>query len=87
MKLKKPVSGAAKKAGGCYEVIGWLGAGLVIFGYYLNAHQYLSCWLVWIAGNLCVTGYSTYKKAWPTAAMSVIITIMNIYGYVNWMAK
>lgn len=66
------------------ERIGWLGAILVVGGYYLNAHHHLSSWIVWIIGNLCVAGYSTYKKAWPTVAMSVVITIMNIYGYYAW---
>ena len=73
-----------KKVKDYYEYIGWLGAGLVLFGYYLNANHCLSSWLVWIVGNLCVAGYSTYKKAWPTAAMSIIIVIMNIYGFYKW---
>ena len=66
------------------EKIGWLGAGLVLLGYYLNANQHISCWLVWIIGNLCVAGYSAHKKAYSTAAMSVIIAIMNVYGYLSW---
>ena len=64
--------------------VGWIGAGLVVFGYYLNANHHVSSWLVWIIGNLCVMGYSFHKRAWPTALMSFIITIMNIYGYYNW---
>ncbi len=66
------------------ERLGWLGALLVILGYYLNANQHLSCWSVWIVGNLCVAGYSAYKKAYPTLVMSLIITAMNIYGYASW---
>lgn len=66
------------------ERIGWVGAFLVVFGYYLNAHQLLSSWLVWVIGNLCIAGYSTYKKAYPTALMSFVIAIMNIYGYFTW---
>ena len=66
------------------ERIGWLGAGLVIFGYYLNANGHISSWLVWVIGNLCVAGYSWYKKAWSTLTMSLIIAIMNIYGYYKW---
>ena len=84
MKLKKDSSQKAMKAKDCYEVIGWLGAGFVIFGYYLNANQYLSSWLVWIVGNLCVAGYSAHKKAYSTALMSLVIAVMNIYGYLNW---
>ena len=66
------------------ERIGWVGAILVLWGYYLNANHCLSSWGVWISGNLCVAGYSAYKKAWPTVAMSLIITIMNIYGFYKW---
>ena len=84
MRLKKNVSQKAKRAKDCYEVVGWLGAALVIFGYYLNANHYISSWAVWIVGNLCVMGYSIRRKAWPTALMSFIITIMNIYGFLLW---
>jgi hypothetical protein len=73
-----------KYANKVIERIGWLGAGLVIFGYYLNANCYVSSWVVWTIGNLCVAGYSAHKKAWPTLVMSIIITIMNIYGYFKW---
>ena len=66
------------------ERIGWLGAVLVVWGYYLNANQHLSSWFVWIIGNLCIAGYSAHKKAWPTLVMSIIITIMNIYGWISW---
>lgn len=85
MDLKKLVSEIVKKVRGCYEVLGWIGAGLVVFGYYLNAHQHISSWLVWIVGNLLVAGYSIHKKAWSTAVMSLIITVMNIYGYLTWV--
>ena len=66
------------------ERVGWLGAFFVIGGYYLNANGYLSSWIIWIIGNLCVAGYSAHKKAYSTAAMSVIIAIMNVYGYLSW---
>jgi hypothetical protein len=84
MRLKRDSSLKARRAKGYYEVIGWLGALLVVFGYYLNANQCLSSWLVWIVGNLCVAGYSTYKKTYPTALMSFVIALMNIYGYFSW---
>ena len=35
-------------AGKVMERLGWLGASLVLFGYYLNANQYISSWLVWV---------------------------------------
>ena len=63
---------------------GWIGAFLVILGYYLNAHMHASSWLVWIIGNALVAIYSWHKKAYPTVVMSIIILIMNIYGWVIW---
>ena len=69
-----------------WKLIGWIGAGLVIFGYYLNANEYITSWLVWIAGNIMVGVYSVYKKAYSTAIMSFILTIMNIYGYIRWLS-
>ncbi|MBT5097110.1 MAG: hypothetical protein HOM22_04775, partial [Candidatus Marinimicrobia bacterium] len=32
------------------KLIGWMGATLVIFGYYLNANEFLSSWIVWLLG-------------------------------------
>ena len=69
-----------------WKLIGWLEAGLVIFGYYLNANEYILSWLVWLMGNAMVGTYSIHKKAYSTAAMSFIIMIMNIYGYLRWLS-
>jgi len=80
MKLKKGVSRTALKARDYYEIIGWSGAGLVIFGYYLNANQHLSCWLVWVIGNVCVAGYAASRQAYSTALMSFVIAVMSVYG-------
>ncbi len=68
-----------------YQRLGWLGAFLVVFGYYLNANMDANSWLCWIAGNAMVGGYSLSIKAYSTAAMSFIIMIMNVYGYYNWV--
>ncbi|HIB04857.1 MAG TPA: hypothetical protein EYO18_03875 [Candidatus Marinimicrobia bacterium] len=69
-----------------WTFIGWLGAVLVIIGYYLNANEYITSWIVWMIGNAMVAVYSIYKKAYSTAAMSFIITLMNIYGYIRWLS-
>ncbi len=68
-----------------WKLIGWLGAFLVIFGYYLNANENVMSWVVWMIGNLAVGAYSLYKKAYSTAIMSMVILAMNIYGYVSWL--
>ena len=69
-----------------WTVIGWLGAILVIIGYYLNANEYITSWIVWMVGNALVAFYSIYKKAYSTAAMSFVIMLMNIYGYMRWLS-
>ena len=68
-----------------WKLIGWAGASLVVFGYYLNANGLAISWIIWIAGNLMVGMYSLTKKAYSTAVMSFIITLMNIYGYYSWI--
>lgn len=68
-----------------WKAIGWIGALFVIFGYYLNANQYSLSWIIWILGNLMVGMYSLTKKAYSTAIMSFVITLMNIYGFIKWM--
>ena len=84
MKLKKKYSEVALKANVCYEVLGGIGAILVIWGYYLNANYDVFSWLAWIIGNLCVGVYCFFKKAYSTAVMSLAILLMNIYGYLKW---
>ena len=56
-----------------WRLIGWIGAGLVIFGYYLNANEYIASWLIWIVGNIMVGIYSIYKKAYSTAGHAWIV--------------
>ena len=69
-----------------WPMLGWLGASLVILGYYLNANEFATSWLVWFAGNLFVGIFSIYKQAYSTAVMSFIIMAMNIYGYIQWVS-
>ena len=67
------------------HVMGWLGSALILFGYYLNANMYVSCWAVWLIGNALVGVYCLNKGAYPTAVMSFMLMILNIYGYLNWI--
>jgi len=68
-----------------WKLIGWLGAFLVILGYYLNANGDVMSWIVWMIGNAAVGIYSFYKKANSTAIMSFIILVITIYGYISWL--
>ena len=69
----------------CAAWYGWLGAALVLIGYYFNAHELSICWPIWIVGNLLVGVYSFCKGAYPTVAMSFALVIMNIYGFIKWL--
>ena len=68
-----------------YRYLGWVGAALVILGYYLNANKFAECWPVWIIGNILVALDCYRKSAYPAASMSIIITVMNVYGYLSWI--
>jgi hypothetical protein len=69
------------------ENIGWLGAFLVLLGYYLNANFNANSWLVWIFGNTLIGIYSLNKKVYPTAIMSFCLVMVNVYGYIVWLRK
>ncbi len=66
------------------ERLGWLGASLVLLGYYLNANKHQECWVVWVFGNVLMGLYCLNRGAFPAAAMSFAISAMNIYGLIMW---
>jgi hypothetical protein len=66
------------------HLLGWIGAALILFGYYLNANEMIQSWPVWIVGNLLIGKYCLDKKAYPAAAMSFLLVIFNFYGYFSW---
>jgi len=66
------------------HILGWVGTLLILLGYYLNANMYVSSWIVWAVGNLFVGKYCLDRGAYPTAVMSFVLIILNIYGYLNW---
>jgi hypothetical protein len=70
-----------------WKEMGWVGAILVILGYYLNANQNIYCWPCWMMGNVLVGLYCMSKEAYSAAVMSFILIILNIYGYLNWLDK
>ncbi|MAF43651.1 MAG: hypothetical protein CMI54_05725 [Parcubacteria group bacterium] len=67
------------------DILGWIGAVLVLLGYYLNANGLIECWPVWLVGNLFIGKYCLDKKAYAAAVMSFVLIILNIYGYVRWL--
>ena len=67
------------------HILGWAGASLVLLGYCLNANQMISSWPVWAVGNLLVGKYCLDRGAYPTAIMSFVLVILNVYGYFKWL--
>ena len=68
-----------------WKMAGWTGASLVVVGYYLNANMHVCSWVIWVVGNGLVAAYSWHKEAYPTMVMSLVILIMNIYGFLRWL--
>ena len=67
------------------EIIGWLATGLILLGYYLNANKKDKSWLAWFIGNIFMAWYSVEINAWPQVGLAIVLMIMNIYGYINWL--
>ena len=67
------------------QYLGWVGAVMVLAGYYLNANEQILSWLIWAIGNSFVGVYCLDKKAYPAAIMSFSLVILNVYGYFSWL--
>ena len=67
------------------HVLGWIGAVFVLIGYFLNANMNSMSWRIWGVGNTFIGSYCLNKKAYPTAVMSFILVIINLYGYLKWI--
>jgi len=68
-------------------ILGWIGTGLVLFGYYLNANKYVSSWVSWFIGNTLILIYSFYINAFPTVILNIFLLCMNVYGYIKWLER
>ena len=66
------------------EIIGWIGTGLILLGYYLNANKKTSSWITWFIGNISMLIYSLGINAWPQVVLAIVLIILNVYGYLNW---
>jgi nicotinamide mononucleotide transporter len=64
--------------------LGWVGIVFVLVGYYLMAKKDISAWCLWFIGNIFIGLYSYAIGAWPTAILSVVLAVMNIYGFFSW---
>jgi len=66
------------------EYLGWFATGILLVGYYLNAKQNISSWILWFIGNSLMTFYAYAIQSYSVVFLSIILVIMNVYGYLNW---
>ena len=66
-----------------WELAGYAGALLFIFGYYLNSNALGYHWGVWVIGNCLVGAYSIHKRARSTAVMSFVIAAFCLLGLIK----
>ena len=64
--------------------LGWVGVIFVLAGYYLMARKDISAWVLWFIGNIFIGLYSYAIEAYPTVILSIVLVIMNVYGFTMW---
>ena len=67
-----------------FDIIGWLGTASILLGDYMNARKLDTSWIVWFLGNLFMLIYSIKINASPQVLLSVVLMVLNVYGYLNW---
>tara|TARA_Y100000034_G_scaffold129028_1_gene184681 strand:- start:809 stop:1033 length:225 start_codon:yes stop_codon:yes gene_type:complete len=65
-------------------LLGWLGTSFILLGYYLNAKQSVTSWIVWFIGNTLMLIYSIFISAEPQVALAIALLCLNVYGYLEW---
>ena len=66
------------------ELIGWVATLLLLIGYYLNAKQIISSWVVWLHGNALMLIYALMINSHSVAFLSMVLMALNVYGYISW---
>ena len=66
------------------DSLGWIATSLILLGYYLNAKQSVTSWLVWFLGNTFMLVYSIFISAWPQVGLAIALLCLNVYGYIEW---
>lgn len=68
------------------ELLGWLATGILLFGYFTNAHQKRYSWLIWFVGNGIMSVYAHLIGSMSVVVLSIVLMILNLYGYNKWKA-
>lgn len=67
-----------------WSALGWLAAGLNVWGNLALTTKGLRGWIIRIACNLCWMPYGIYTKAWALLANHLLFVAINAYGYWKW---
>ena len=68
------------------EILGWVATAILLIGYYLNARKILCSFLIWFGGNTLMGVYAYVIESYSVVALSIVLMILNLYGYNNWKA-
>ena len=60
------------------EWLGWLATATLLVGYYMNAKQLLTSWIVWFFGNGFMLVYALIIQSYSVAFLSIALMALNI---------
>lgn len=66
------------------KTISWIASSLSLTGVFLNAFKLISCWPVWIVGNLFWIYWSFKKHEWAQLILWIVFELANIFGWYQW---
>ena len=66
------------------EILGWIATAILLIGYYLNAKKYISSFIIWFTGNALMGIYAYVIESFSVVALSIVLMVLNLYGYNNW---
>lgn len=66
-------------------VFGWIAFVFSILGTILNAQLNVNGFLFWIISNVILIVVNFQNKKWYMVTQFLFLTIMSVYGYLNWL--
>lgn len=67
-----------------WNVLGWVAAGLNVWGNLALTTKGRAGWIIRIACNLCWMPYGVYTRAWALCANHLLFVAINCYGWWRW---
>ncbi len=69
-----------------WSALGWVAAGLNVWGNLALTTKGVRGWIIRIACNLCWMPYGVYTAAWALCANHLLFIAINSYGWWKWTA-